>query len=198
MKLTFLLGGVRAGKSARALQLAQFAVSPANADAVLFVATAQAFDDEMRRRITAHQAERPSGWQTLEVPLDVAIAIEQRLEDSPAIAVVVIDCITLWVSNLLLQYPNEDDIEQVVADKVRELLAVMSHAEHVQSGPSARPCHWIVVSNEVGLGIVPPTPLGRQYRDALGRANQLLAAAADDVRLLVAGIELPLKRHAAE
>jgi adenosylcobinamide kinase/adenosylcobinamide-phosphate guanylyltransferase len=179
LPITLLLGGVRAGKSARALSLAA-GVAP-NAR-VLFVATAQAFDDEMRHRIEVHRRERPSHWSTLESPLELPeelsayVAAPARSYDA-----IVVDCLTLWVSNLLLALPESADAEAHVADRTRDLIAVLRDHE------------TFVVSNEVGLGVVPSTPLGRRYRDALGRANQLVAAAAADVRLLVAGIELPLK-----
>jgi adenosylcobinamide kinase/adenosylcobinamide-phosphate guanylyltransferase len=137
----------------------------------------------MTRRIDAHRRERPPTWDTLEAPLAIAAELEQRLNDTHA--VVVIDCITLWVSNILLGLADDTDAETAVASHVSGLLDTIARFA---------PRHWIIVSNEVGLGIVPPTPLGRRYRDALGRANQLLAAAADDVTLMVAGIALPLKQ----
>jgi len=177
--LTLLLGGVRAGKSARALALAESGLAPD--DRALFVATAQAFDDEMTRRIAAHRAERSAAWHTLESPLDVAADLERALAAGPSYAAVVIDCLTLWVSNVLLSLDEGDDVEAIVAERTRRLLAARTGVP------------WIVVSNEVGLGIVPPTPLGRRYRDALGRANQLVAAAADEVTLMVAGIAVPIK-----
>lgn len=195
--LTFLLGGVRSGKSARAVALA--AAAPATAR-VLFVATGQAFDDEMARRIDAHRRERPATWDTLESPLALADDLGQTLAAADAAghpyAVVVVDCLTLWVSNVVLSLEALgreafDEAEAAVAAQVGRLLAV--RAGH-QGGPAGRrPPHWIVVSNEVGLGIVPPTPLGRRYRDALGRANQAVAAAADEVTFMLAGLALPLK-----
>jgi adenosylcobinamide kinase/adenosylcobinamide-phosphate guanylyltransferase len=192
-RLTLLLGGVRSGKSDRAVALAAEAARDGR---VLFVATAQAFDDEMRRRIDAHRRERPSGWDTLESPLDLAADLARALEVAEAhgepYAAVVIDCLTLWVSNVLLALDDGADAEAAVARLVDELLAV--RARRPDARPGARSGSWIVVSNEVGLGIVPPTPLGRSYRDALGRANRLAAAAADAVTMMVAGLELPLKR----
>ena len=177
--LTFLLGGVRAGKSARALTLAS---EIAGGRSVLFVATAQAFDDEMRKRIDVHQRERPLHWTTLESPLDVAADLQRLLiADASGYGAIIVDCLTLWVSNILLSLADDADAELVVAERTRDLLDALR-------GQAA-----LIVSNEVGLGVVPATPLGRRYRDALGRANQIVAAAADDVRLLVAGIELPLK-----
>lgn len=182
-RLTLLTGGVRSGKSARALTLAH---ERSGGKPVLFVATAQAFDDEMRTRIDVHRSERPAHWLTLEEPIDLEDALQARsrsLDDRPA--VVVIDCLTLWVSNILLTLAEDADVEVIVADRTRALLAVI--ARQLDATPT------IVVTNEVGLGVVPATPLGRRYRDALGRANQLAAAAADEVILLVSGIDVPIK-----
>lgn len=191
--LTLLLGGVRSGKSGRAVALA--AERAGDAGRVLFVATAQALDDDMTRRIEAHRAERPAGWDTLESPIELAAELDRALaaagDASSPYDVVVIDCLTLWVSNILLALPDADDAERVVAERVEGLLAV-SGSRHGVAAPTP-PTRWIVVSNEVGLGVVPPTPLGRRYRDALGRANRIVAAAADVVTLMVAGIELPLR-----
>lgn len=180
--ITFLLGGVRAGKSARALALA---TKHADGRHVLFVATAQPFDDEMRRRIDAHRNERPSNWRTLESAIDVPAELESYLEAHGPFGAIVVDCLTLWVSNLLLAAGEGQDEEALIARHIRSLLKVLSATPATTRS--------IIVSNEVGLGVVPPTPLGRAYRDALGRANQMVAAAADEVFLLVAGLELPLK-----
>lgn len=177
--LTLLLGGVRAGKSAKALELAR-----ANGGGVLFVATAQAFDDEMRQRIAKHKAERPVGWETLESPIELVRDIERRLADAPRTLVVIIDCLTLWVSNVLLSLEDTDDAESTLAALATELVAMIGRN-------TSRT--WIIVSNEVGLGIVPPTSLGRRYRDALGRVNSLVAAVASDVTLMIAGLAMPLK-----
>jgi adenosylcobinamide kinase/adenosylcobinamide-phosphate guanylyltransferase len=178
-----LTGGVRSGKSARALALAN---ERSAGGPVLFVATAQPFDDEMRMRIAVHRGERPPHWLTLEEPIDVDAALGRAAErDRPAI--VVIDCLTLWVSNILLSLADDADAEAIVADRARALLRVV--ADHPGT-PT------IIVTNEVGLGVVPASPLGRRYRDALGRANQLVAAAADEVILLVSGIDVPIKPRA--
>ena len=171
--LTLLLGGVRSGKSARAVELA------GAGERVLFVATAGLHDDDMRARAVAHRAERPASWDTLEETIALAHSIDAL---SDAHDVIVIDCLTLWVSNLLCASGSPPS-EREIADHVRALLDVQRVSR----------AHWIVVSNEVGLGIVPPTSLGRAYRDALGRANQLVAAAATRVDLMVAGLELRLK-----
>lgn len=180
--LTLLLGGVRSGKSARAVALA----ARTSAGRVLFVATAQAHDGEMARRIAAHRRERPGHWDTLESPLKLAADVDRALAGAPIpYGVIVIDCLTLWVSNVLLSLDERDDAEAVIAARTQLLLEVC--ARH------AAATRWVIVSNEVGLGVVPPTSLGRRYRDALGRANQVVAAAAQEVVLLVAGIALPLK-----
>jgi adenosylcobinamide kinase/adenosylcobinamide-phosphate guanylyltransferase len=189
--LTLLLGGVRSGKSARAVDLAR--ATPAGGR-VLFVATAQAFDDDMARRIVAHRAERPAEWDTLEsptaLPADLARTLAAAESAGAPYATVAIDCLTLWVSNLLLALDEADDAERTIAGAVARLLAVRDGG---RAAAGTVPARWIVVSNEVGLGVVPPTPLGRRYRDALGRANRMVAAAADAVTLMVAGLELPLK-----
>jgi adenosylcobinamide kinase/adenosylcobinamide-phosphate guanylyltransferase len=189
LDLTLLLGGVRAGKSARAVEIAR-----ANAaGGVLFVATAQGLDDEMRHRIAMHKAERPAEWQTLESPVDLARDIDRRFtSESHGAGVVIIDCLTLWVSNVLLTLADADDAEAVLAARMSELIDTMGR--HARGDAGAR--RWIVVTNEVGLGIVPSTPLGRRYRDALGRVNRLVASAASDVTLMVAGLSLPLKAGA--
>jgi adenosylcobinamide kinase/adenosylcobinamide-phosphate guanylyltransferase len=179
-RLTLLTGGVRSGKSARALSLARERAGDAR---VLFVATAQAFDDEMRARITAHKAERSPGWDTLEEPLDLAERLADRLNGDSRCEAVVVDCLTLWVSNLLLALPDDADAESIIAARARLVVEALGRA----NVPA------IVVTNEVGLGVVPPTALGRRYRDALGRVNQIVAAAADEVILLVSGIDVVIK-----
>lgn len=155
---------------------------------MLFVATAQALDADMERRIRVHRAERPAGWRTLESPLELVEELRHTLvHHGPprhAVDVVVVDCLTLWVSNVLLALPEDADAEQETSARASALM------ELVRAAPPAR---WILVSNEVGLGVVPPTPLGRRYRDALGRANRIVAAAADEVTLMVAGLELRLR-----
>jgi len=182
--LTFLLGGVRSGKSARAVTLA---TDRQGSGRVLFVATAEALDDEMSARISAHRRERPPTWDTLESPLALDTEVDRAIgAQHEPYAVIVIDCLTLWVSNVLLSLSDDEDADTIIATRVADLLDVRTRT----SGQTS----WIVVSNEVGLGVVPPSSLGRRYRDLLGRANQLVAAAADDVTLMVAGLELALKR----
>ena len=176
--LTFIVGGARSGKSTRAEQLA------ARGERVLYVATAEGRDEEMRNRIAAHRAARPEHWDTLEEPLDLAGALRSAHHRYDT---VLIDCLTLWVSNLLLDLQRraaeEDRREEHILRDTRELLAIVEASE----------ADWIVVSNEVGLGVVPPSPLGRAYRDALGRVNQVVAAQASEVCLMVAGLPLQVK-----
>jgi len=178
-KLTFVLGGARSGKSSHAQKLAQ-----EHGGTVLYVATATAGDEEMKRRIENHRAERSPSWHTLEAPLKVGEAIEQELGQRPA-DIVLLDCMTLLASNVILQLPEtatEQEAEQALKIEVDSLLDCIERS-HAQ---------WIIVSNEVGLGLVPPYPLGRIYRDALGRANQQLAMHADRVVMMVAGIPVPI------
>ena len=182
--IILLTGGVRAGKSARAVALANERRGDGR---VLFVATAQACDDEMHARIEAHRRERPHDWETLESPIELTTDIETHLDVAGAcISVVVIDCLTLWVSNVLLSLPDDAPAQSVLAARVRSLLDVLHRAR--SSGTTA-----VVVTNEVGLGVIPATVLGRRYSDALGRVNQVVAAEADEVTLMVAGLPLPLK-----
>jgi len=178
-KIILILGGARSGKSAHALQLAR-----RHSGAVLYTATAEAGDEEMAARIARHRAERPAHWHMLEAPRRVGQAL--RAWQGGPLAAVVVDCITLLASNVLLSLPEEAGEEQAAAlldAEVDELLA----AARERGG------EWILVSNEVGLGLVPPYPLGRLYRDLLGRANQRLARAADEVLLMVAGIPMQVK-----
>ena len=182
--ISLLIGGVRAGKSSRALSLAEAHASGGKA---LFVATAQAFDDEMRRRIDVHRRERAAkDWETLESPLRVAEDIAACFGRSMDYRAVVVDCLTVWVSNVLLTLADDADAETLIGEQAEQLLRVLATLRN----EGAR---VILVSNEVGLGIVPATSLGRRYRDALGRVNQLVAAMSDETLLMVAGLELRLK-----
>ncbi len=178
-KLTLLLGGARSGKSRYAQELAS-----RQGGLVVYIATAQALDTEMEQRVAKHRNERSPHWITLELPYDVAKGYR---ESGLMPAVVLLDCLTLLVSNVLLAACPTDDIETEQA-----LAAVDRELDSLLKGIKNDTAHWIIVSNEVGMGLVPPYPLGRVYRDALGIANQRLAAIADEVFLMVAGIPLPL------
>jgi adenosylcobinamide kinase/adenosylcobinamide-phosphate guanylyltransferase len=164
-RLTLVLGGARSGKSRYAEELVMRAAPPWT-----YVATAEAFDDEMAERIAHHRQRRDANWQTLDAPRDLAGIVDGIR--GPAL----VDCLTLWLSNVMLAGGN------VEAESER-LLAVLASAP----GP------LVAVSNEVGLGLVPETPLGRAFRDAQGRLNQRVAAAADRVIFMAAGLPLSLK-----
>ena len=181
-RLILILGGARSGKSTHAQRLAK-----AHGGKVLFIATAEGLDDEMRARIAAHQSERPADWQTLEIPYNVADAF---IRLSPLSDVVLLDCLTLLVSNLLLLEGEIDQSDMARADAFSHRLEAEIQAllEAIRGSRA----DWIVVSNEVGLGLVPLYPSGRLYRDLLGHANQVLAAQADEVYWLVAGIPVPI------
>lgn len=176
-EMTLILGGARSGKSS----YAQFLIEEDGQQA-LFVATATAGDEEMAARIEAHKANRPVNWITLEASMHVGAAI-QEAEPAPWI---LLDCITLLTSNVLLSLPepvDENEFQNAMQREIDELLT----AYNAHSGK------WVIVSNEVGLGLVPSYPLGRYYRDALGRANQHLAKMADAVIFMVAGIPWRIK-----
>jgi len=174
-QMTLILGGARSGKSTFALRLAE-----RHGGRAAFIATANADDDEMKTRIADHRRERPSAWETREIPYGIAAELEKTPLQTD---VVVLDCITLLVSNLLLR-----DGPSAPAQVEAEVAALLTA---LKNGPSA----WIIVSNEVGLGLVPEYPLGRIYRDLLGRANQQLAAQADKVFWMVAGIPVPVEEY---
>ncbi|WP_242339008.1 MULTISPECIES: bifunctional adenosylcobinamide kinase/adenosylcobinamide-phosphate guanylyltransferase [Anaeromyxobacter] len=162
-------GGVRSGKSAFALHLARGLGARR-----VFVATAQAFDREMEERIAAHHAERGGAFLTVEEPLDLAGALERADAD-----VVVVDCLTLWISNLLLR----GDGAAAVAAQVEAVAGVLAR----------RRVHAVLVTNEVGMGVVPESALGRAFRDAAGRAHQRLARDADRIYLATLGCVLRLR-----
>jgi len=149
------------------------------------VATAEAWDDEMRARIAKHQAQRPAGWRTVEAPIGAGRAAACAANDAE---VVLIDCLTLLTSNVIIALP-----ESAMADTARVEAAASGEVNEIVRAYRASNATWIVVSNEVGLGLVPPTPLGRLYRDVLGRANQQLAAEADTVLFMAAGLPMKLK-----
>jgi adenosylcobinamide kinase / adenosylcobinamide-phosphate guanylyltransferase len=165
-RLTLVLGGARSGKSRYAEDLLRQATGPWH-----YLATAEAGDDEMRQRIAHHRARRGEQWQTLEVPHELANAIGE-IDTGAAL----IDCLTLWLSNALLAQRDID-----------------TECDRLIAALQAAPGPIVAVSNEVGLGIVPDTPLGRQFRDAQGRLNQRVAAIADHVVLMAAGLPLSLK-----
>jgi adenosylcobinamide kinase/adenosylcobinamide-phosphate guanylyltransferase len=165
--VTLVLGGVRSGKSHYAQQLGERAAR------VVFVATAQPADEEMRRKVDRHRSSRPPHWQTVEEPLALAEAIAQH---GPACELMIIDCLTFFAANLL----------DVNGDDQRSIDALCLALQ-------APPCSVVLVSNEVGSGVVPEYASGRRFRDLLGELNQSVARVASDVLLLVAGLPLVLK-----
>ena len=186
-RFVLILGGARSGKSAFAERLA------AESDrSVAFIATATASDDEMRERIAHHRAARPAGWQTIEEPLAIALAVQR----AAALAdVLLLDCITIWLANWMTQQDYIEHHALLPAGTLQDnqaLSAVDALLDTVASLPENKTL--IAITNEVGLGIVPDHPLGRAYRDTLGYVNQRLAQAADRVYLMVAGLAVDIKR----
>jgi adenosylcobinamide kinase / adenosylcobinamide-phosphate guanylyltransferase len=178
--LTLLLGGARSGKSSHAQRM-----SEAHGGRVTYIATATVLDEEMVARVAAHQHDRPQEWRTLELPYGVSPEHYPELSEAD---VILLDCLTFLVTNLLMRespdedHPDEARASEAVNTAIDELLSTIKHSR----------ADWFIVSNEVGLGLVPPYPLGRIYRDLLGRANQRLAAQADEVYWMVAGIPVPI------
>lgn len=170
MPYTFLLGGARSGKSSLAIELAASQDAP-----VVVIATAEPRDLEMAERIREHRASRPAGWETVEAPLGLPDAVKNVREDT----YVLLDCLTLWVSNAF----EIRTAAPAIHEETRELAALLSK----------RAVGSVVVSNEVGLGIVPVNELARAYRDVLGRVNTTLAAHASRTYLVIAGRGIPLE-----
>ena len=178
---TLVVGGARGGKSRFAQELAE-----KTGESVLFVATAEAGDEEMRRRIEKHRSSRPASWRTLEATSGLADHIRK---ESNGENVVLIDCITLLVNNIIGESGREGEqieeehVEGKIIKEINELIDYIDVSD----------ARFVIVSNEVGLGLVPVSHLGRFYRDVLGLANQLLAHHADEVYLMVCGLPVPLK-----
>ncbi len=169
MSKTFILGGARSGKSSYALTLGE-----SISEDRVFVATAQPFDEGMRERIDRHQSERDASWRTIEEFVDIWNPIENEcVEDR----VVVVDCLTLWLNNVMLFERNvEADVSRLVACLTADIEADL-----------------VLVSNEIGLGLVPDTELGREFRDQHGRMNQAVAEVCDRVLFMVAGLPMVVK-----
>jgi adenosylcobinamide kinase/adenosylcobinamide-phosphate guanylyltransferase len=171
MALTLIIGGARSGKSAYAQGLAETEAARWG-EAPVFIATAEALDDEMTERIARHRAERGPGWRTIEAPS----ALAEALAGLSAGQVAVVDCLTLWLSNLMLA-----DADLAAA------------AEQLLGAAAACPAELILVTNEVGMGIVPENALARRFRDEAGRLNRRIAERADRVCVMFAGVALTLK-----
>ncbi|MFC1911659.1 bifunctional adenosylcobinamide kinase/adenosylcobinamide-phosphate guanylyltransferase [Chloroflexota bacterium] len=181
-KSIFIIGGARSGKSHYAQELALKSPQP-----VLFVATAEAGDDEMQQRIENHRKSRPANWDTLEVTTHIGSKISQKIGQART---VIVDCITLLVNNVFQQHGKLTDetrdaslVEKEVLAEISELTDCINHVK----------ADFIIVSNELGLGLVPADRISRLYRDLLGKANQRLAQRADEVYFLAAGIPLCIK-----
>lgn len=171
--VTLVLGGARSGKSTHAEKLVTASLLGAPPQPAVYIATAQAGDDEMATRIAAHRNRRGTGWTTIEEPIRLAAALQEAAAHGQP---VLVDCLTLWLSNLM---GAGADIDQAT--------------DELLTGLAGYPSSVVFVSNEVGLGIVPETPLGRAFRDAQGRLNVRVAERADRVILMVAGLPLTMK-----
>ena len=169
-KITFILGGARSGKSTYALELAR------KYKKVAFIATCEALDKEMAKRIRLHKESRPRHWDTFEEPKEIEATLKKLTNKYDCI---VIDCLTLLVSNLFLSGLNKKTIEE----KISKLIAALKKVN----------CRVMLVSNEVGMGIVPDNKMARDFRDVAGRANQIVAAEANEVFFMTAGLPLKIK-----
>jgi len=174
-KCTFVLGGARSGKSHYAQELAGKL-----SNRVLFVATGEALDEEMQARISQHKKARPETWRTLEIPTNIGKQIERQVGDAQ---VVLVDCLSLLVSNLLGDEPDYPKAETRALAEIDQLIACMGKLD----------ASFIIVSNEVGMGLVPETKIGRIYRDLLGKVNQRIAQHANEVYFMVAGTPIKVK-----
>jgi adenosylcobinamide kinase/adenosylcobinamide-phosphate guanylyltransferase len=173
--LTLVIGGARSGKSRFAQSL------PARGQRVTYLATCRGEDSEMAVRIARHRSDRPAHWVTLEEPLAIAEAVERTAHHCDYI---LLDCLTIWISNMSWEHrqSTEEELHSAVSRELARLVA------------AARNTHLVVVSNELGCGLVPDSPVGRLFRDVHGWANQDVAAAAEWVYYLVAGIAVPIKK----
>ena len=202
--LILVTGGARSGKSTYAERLAAQLAEPLGGR-VTYIATSEAHDGEMEQRVSAHRVSRPSAWTTVECPIEVPAAVRAAAGSAGAPPVVLLDCVTLWVTNLLFSggafggsVPPEDgynyDKDLLPADEERAAAARVTVAvEGLVAAVAATGVILVAVTNEVGLGVVPEYPLARLYRDQLGWANQRLARDADGLYLLVSGHALDLK-----
>ena len=171
-KTVFVLGGCRSGKSSYALKRAQEASAKNN----IFIATCIPLDDEMKLRVDSHRQERGRQWQTVEAPVHLAEAIEKINAEA---GIVLVDCLTLWINNLLMENPDSEFVLEQVQGLTRAVKSAV--------------CPVILVSNEVGTGIVPENKLSRLYRDLIGSTNQAVAECVDQVVWVVAGIPVTIK-----
>ena len=184
-KIVLITGGVRSGKSSFAEKLARNL-----GQKIAFIATAQSLDKEMEDRIAQHRANRPVHWETYEEPYQVAQVI-QKVREKTEVEVILLDCLALLVSNLMQNY-QQDSSNNGLAEKI------IWKINEITSEATQCSATVIIVSNEVGLGLVPANPMGRFFRDILGKANQIIASSSDEVYLMVAGIPLLIKGKSDE
>lgn len=197
MKIVFIIGGARSGKSSFAMKEAE-----KTAGRKAYIATAQAFDNEMKERIKKHKMERGADWDTFEEPEKIVDAL---LNLAGRYQIILLDCLTLWLSNLLPgtqstehrtqtedKVKNKEQRQELVEGSVQELVDSLKHLQKV-CAPGSEFCVLFVVSNEVGMGIVPENELARRFRDLAGMLNQKVAEIADEVYLVTAGIPVKIK-----
>jgi len=168
----FIIGGCRSGKSRHALEQAE----KISGSKRIFIATCMPLDDEMKERIDHHKKERDKSWTTVEAPVQLPEVINEKSREGD---VILVDCLTLWINNLLMETESTD----IIDDHIQKLITALEEAE----------CPVILVSNEVGAGIVPENKLARQFRDLAGFANQKVAECANSVIWMVAGIPVSIK-----
>ncbi len=207
-RLILVTGGARSGKSTYAERLAAQLAEPQDGR-VTYIATSQTYDEEMEQRVSAHQSLRPETWTTVECPLEVSAAVRAAAGGSAQPPVVLLDCVTLWVTNLLFEggafggsEPPEDgyNYDKDLLPPAQERAAaarVTAAVDGLVAAVAATGVTLVAVTNEVGLGVVPEYPLARLYRDQLGWANQRLAGAANGLYLLVSGYPLDVKALSA-
>ncbi|MBI5208314.1 MAG: bifunctional adenosylcobinamide kinase/adenosylcobinamide-phosphate guanylyltransferase [Candidatus Firestonebacteria bacterium] len=180
-KITFILGGARSGKS---LYAAKLALNSGNK--VLYVATGVPCDEEMKIKIEKHKKERPESWETIEEPVDIKSVIKNI---DNVFDIVIIECLSFWISNLFFQYKSKEkdnDNEKILKNIMDYVIDTFNLFKNLKT-------EIIVVSNEVGMGIVPDNEISRVYRDILGKTNQMMAECAENVFLIVAGISIKIK-----
>lgn len=179
LSLIFITGGARSGKSRYAVELAK-----QKSGKVAFIATAIAGDEEMTQRILLHQAARPSDWTTIEESINVSQAITDAVSNHDTI---IVDCLTLLITNLVFEPPYQEEINDEKEQKIYAAVGqIIETTENLEATV-------IVISNELGMGLVPEDALARRFRDIAGRANQLLAEAADEVYVCISGIPMRIK-----
>ena len=176
-KIILIIGGAKSGKTSLAMKMAKEPVTKGNGGTIVYLATGEARDSEMKRRINIHKKSRPKNWKTIEEPIDIISAVQKEVKKKQTI---ILDCITLWLNNIIAKKNISED---TIIKKLKTFIKVCKEGNST----------IIIVSNEVGLGIVPENKLARYFRDIAGNVNQIIAKYADNVYLTVAGIPIKLK-----